>query len=395
MPFVIPTVVIAGLLYSCRRLSKFIRRPTTLTLASLTRIAKNYALDSSESEESFLNALLEPYIWAGRVKARKGADFKLDKSRTSRILNGKADVPIPLKKPLARMGIESKTANAFPQFIDDHFDMDCFEQFASDISSVIDEGNKAGGALRHQLDSLAKEPSAYFAHCLIAALKETNISTSSVTAWQNGTGSFSLEAGDLLGKGFGKARRVKNIVVIPVNTSFDTEVSWAYEGADDPLVSEKSIHGQWLVRMYGCGEDAASLHSRISKDLEAREVSSSGINDKGGAKYPIGTVSIMENNKAVFFLLAVAEFDCRNKASSDPQHVRKAIESLLCVYDERGQGLDMYLPLLGTGMSRAQLSHVDSYKLIESTIRENADRVHGKVTLMVLPADMHKLNIDF
>lgn len=91
----------------------------------------------------------------------------------------------------------------------------------------------------------------------------------------------------------------------------------------------------------------------------------------------------------------MAEFDCRNKASSDPQHVRKAIESLLCVYDERGQGLDMYLPLLGTGMSRAQLSHVDSYKLIESTIRENADRVHGKVTLMVLPADMHKLNIDF
>ena len=45
-----------------------------LTLASLAKTAKRYALDSSISDEAFLNALLEPLVTAGRVKARGGKD---------------------------------------------------------------------------------------------------------------------------------------------------------------------------------------------------------------------------------------------------------------------------------------------------------------------------------
>ena len=100
------------------------------SLAELAKTLKGCAINSSISDEEFLNALLGPFVTAGRVKAREGKEFWLDKSRTSRILNGHCDVPIFLRKVLARYGLEDAVADGMTSFVQDTLDP-ALEEYSS------------------------------------------------------------------------------------------------------------------------------------------------------------------------------------------------------------------------------------------------------------------------
>lgn len=342
--------------------------------------------------------MLESIVQAGNVKAKMGAEFKLDKSRTSKILSGKADIPKQLKKPLGRIGIEEKVAEGFESFLEESFDIDCFGDFRESIEGLLNDDLEASKRLRKKLESLRGNPQAYFAHCLIAAIKENNQVNSTKALWQSGTGSFGVEVGDLLGKGFGRPKKQKNIVVIPVNTGFDTEITWQYEGSTAPLVAAASIHGQWLSRMFKKDESPEVIKIRIARDLDGRGIErmQDGNQDETArAEYELGTIAMIESDKAIFFLLAISSFDSKNNAQSTPELIANSLDRLFEHYDTCGQGLDMYLPLLGTGMSRAHLSHSDSFALIREAVERNRSRLHGKVTLMVHPNDEDKLDIGF
>lgn len=371
----------------------------TITLSSFTRTAKLYALDSSITDESFLNALLEPIVQAGNVKAKMGVEFRLDKSRTSKILSGKADVPKQLKKPLGRIDIEEKVAECFGPFLEECFDADCFGEFQRSIAGLLSDNQEETKKLRGQLEMLGDDPQAYFARCLIETIKVSNLAPSTkALLWQSGTGSFAVEVGDLLDKGFGRAKKQRGIVVVPVNTRFDTEITWQHEGLSAPLVSATSIHGQWLNRMFKSGESPETIKLRINNDLNERGICGMDERTHDGtthAEHELGTIAMIENAKAVFYLLAISSFDSRNNAQSTPGTIARSLDRLFEHYDLHGQGLDMYLPLLGTGMSRAHLNHDDSFALIRGAIERNRCRIHGKVTLMVRPDDADRLDIEF
>lgn len=354
-----------------------------LTLASLVKTAKQYALDTSMTDEAFLNALLEPYVQAGRIKGRNGMEFHLDAPRTSRLLNGKADVPKALKKPLRRFGIEDDVAKRAGLFLDDCVDSECEAQFEEELLAELDVSNASDAALLVRLEGLKGDLDRFFACAFLASLKRPNLTAREQTLWQNGTGSFAVEIGDLFDMGFGRRKKRKNIVVIPVDTSFDTVVSWGYEEAECPRVSATSVHGMWLERMYRCGETPETLAGRIGRSLEAREQMPASTGERH--RYPIGAVAVVENQKALFYLLATSEFDERNVAHSSPESIKKALASLIGEYDTMGQGLDLYLPLMGTGLSRAGLSNKESYELVVRTIAELRRNVHGRVTLIICP----------
>ena len=67
----------------------------------------------------------------------------------------------------------------------------------------------------------------------------------------------------------------------------------------------------------------------------------------------------------MFWLLAVSKIDESYNARLTNQDVRIALESLVSFYDREGQGYTIYLPLIGTGMSRAGLDNDDSYNMIK------------------------------
>lgn len=64
--------------------------------------------------------------------------------------------------------------------------------------------------------------------------------------WTRGENKVYAMYGDLLKIGFNLTKVTKNIVVIPVNSAFDTIVEEAGEQNPNPLVSILTIHGKWI-----------------------------------------------------------------------------------------------------------------------------------------------------
>ncbi len=343
------------------------------------------------TDEDFLNALLEPYVQVGKIKGRGGADFHLDAPRTSRILNGKADVPKALKKPLRRFGIEEDVAKRAGIYLDDHFDTEGEARLEEALLASLQADDPSDASLLKTLEEHKGNACVFFACALLASLKNPNLVAHERVLWQNGTGSFVMEIGDLFAKGFGRRKKRKNIVVIPVDNSFDTVVSWGYEETAYPRVSETSVHGSWLQRMYRCGESPETLAERIERNLEVRQVTPIVAGKR--CRYPIGTIAMIENEKALFFLLAISEFDERNVAHSSPELIEEALMALVEEYDVMGQGLDLFLPLLGTGLSRAGLTNRSSYDLIARTLSERRRDIHGRMTLIVCPSVEEELEL--
>ncbi len=361
-----------------------------LTLSHLTKTVKKYVLDSSASNEEILNALLEPYVDAGRVRGRKGEAFHLNAPRTSSLINGKADVPKALKHPLRRYGIVDSTAKNMGCFIADYIGEEDASLLMSDILSSLDCGEPADQSAREELSALKADASRFLAAALVESLRNCNLTTNRRLLWQHGSGSLSVEVGDLFSKGFGRRRKSRNVVVIPVESSFDTIVTTGCESIGRPRVSVRTLHGKWLQRMYACGETPESLEARISANLSLRGIEARS-DIEGRGRYPIGTIAAVENDKALFFLLAVSDFDGGNISRSCPDMVRAAVSALVDTYNAMGQGLDLYLPLVGTGLSRAGLSHRGSYGLITETLAAHARDIHGSMTIMVCPDDVIRL----
>ena len=62
--------------------------------------------------------------------------------------------------------------------------------------------------------------------------------------------------------------------------------------------------------------------------------------------------------------------------------------------DKYGQGYNLYLPLMGTGMSRINLSYQDSLDLITSTLLENKNLIHGKISIVIQPNVIDTINLE-
>lgn len=84
--------------------------------------------------------------------------------------------------------------------------------------------------------------------------------------------------------------------------------------------------------------------------------------------YELGTVAMIRgnNNGRYLLLLAISEYDKDNIAHTSVDDLEMCIKSLLNFYDQHGQGHRLVIPLMGTNLSRAGLSHNDSLRVITS-----------------------------
>ena len=83
-------------------------------------------------------------------------------------------------------------------------------------------------------------------------------------------------------------------------------------------------------------------------------------------------------------MVATAAFDEKNNAHSTNEEIKTALTELLKIYDNFGQGYPLYIPLFGTGRSRAGLSYQESFDLIKQTLIENKNRIHGHIKIVVV-----------
>lgn len=352
-----------------------------ITLASLVETVKKYALNPSETAEDFLNAFLEPYVSAGKIKNRNGEPLILDKSRVSKILTGKDDVPRALRRGLSRLGIEQATANNYKEFLQDHIDPSSYSALKKDVLSLSSKDNPEYRTLLERKGNTC----ALLASALVVAIKNDNTSRDKHEVWRRGPNSLSLLRGDLLRFGFRNRSKVKNIVVIPTNSVFSTHVTRKFESEEAPLVSDVTLHGQWITRMVESGSKEGMLDVRIRNSLKRQ-----GILPGTSGTYAIGSIAEIETENAVYYLLAISDFDANNNAHSTKESIRRSTSMLVEHYDRRGQGKPIYLPLIGTGMSRANLDPKESLDMLVEAFVGNG-LFTGTATIVITPTSAQQL----
>ena len=363
-------------------------------LSDLTKLLKAFAKNPSISDEEFLNALLLPYVIAGKIRNKNKEEFSLNKSRTSKIMNQKEDVPSKLREALSIYGIIDETKEEMRSFIDDYIDSGKTNNLIQRLNELMPQTSQV---INNAVDNNDDVLPGLITDILIRSLSETNLSVSDVeTIWKHGINSVDMQTGDIFHYGFGNRHKKKNIVVIPVNTAFDTHVTRKIENNPYPLVSENTVHGQWLIRMKESGVQPDQLDKRITESLSKHgftPVKNTKCENLERLCYPIGAVAIIETDNAIYFLVAISRFDTFNNARSTSGDINEALRSILDIYDRAGLGYDMYLPLMGTGLSRAGLSTQEAYDLLTEQLICNSSKIHGHIHIILKPEDRREIVI--
>ena len=176
------------------------------------------------------------------------------------------------------------------------------------------------------------------------------------------------------------------IAIVPVDTSFETHISGINEKSQYPLVSENTLHGMWLSRIKKCGYSEEDIKAQIKESLIQHMISPLNSADFSTIEhYPIGTIAQFSHTKNCFYLIAISEFNEQNIAYSDKDKIEFCLQRLIEYYNIYGQGYHLYIPLLGTGRSRANLSYQDSFDLILDTFMKHKQLLQGKISIVIQP----------
>lgn len=217
--------------------------------------------------------------------------------------------------------------------------------------------------------------------------------------WQKNAWSLSVIYGDIFNLKSNKKDSKKKYVVIPVDTQFMTHVDEDTSRVKNPCVSKNTLHGKFVKKFYETESKELALDSEIANyiTLKGYQPDSSQMakyQNPQKNRYEIGTVvEVTPNNDTNILLLAVSEFDENNNAHSSKEFLIKSLVSLLQFYDKNCQGNDLYIPLIGTSLSRADLSDEESLLIIRATIEQNLDLVHGNVNIVVYEKNKNSVSI--
>lgn len=166
---------------------------------------------------------------------------------------------------------------------------------------------------------------------------------------------INVKYGDLMKIAFPKKKVEKRIVVIAVNQCFDTTV-------DQNVIRDSSVHGQFINNYVKTQNDLIRLQNEISESLDEfnyQYITLQRSDKRYGNlnRYPRGSIArINGDNDVTFFLLALTEFDRDCKAHCNKREYVESVLKLFEYYDSHGQGKELYLYPMGTGMARTGLS---------------------------------------
>ena len=193
--------------------------------------------------------------------------------------------------------------------------------------------------------------------------------------WEHGSGKIIVRYSDIINQGFKKKIKGEQIIVIPVNTCFDTIVDSDITGSHKPMVSPNTIHGQWIKSMGNIDISSDELNKRIQNYIKEKNIKpvkelSREVKKQGNLlSYGLGTViPIKGKDKSTFYLLALSEFDENNNAQSSVDNFIECVKKVIQFYDKNGQGFDLYIPLMGTNLSRGGIFHLESFQKTKSKL---------------------------
>lgn len=130
--------------------------------------------------------------------------------------------------------------------------------------------------------------------------------------------------------------------IIHCNEYFDTKLGY--------VVSEKTLHGQYIKKFYSQQKDREDLDRRIKGDLKNYEIDSTRLSvDNKDRKYPLGELFLDSNG---YVLLAFSRFDKDNRAFLYPSDYWQCLLNMWENLDKINNGRKIVINLLGAGITR-------------------------------------------
>ena len=173
--------------------------------------------------------------------------------------------------------------------------------------------------------------------------------------------------------------------IIPANRCFDTIV-------DDRIISANTIHGQFLKYLYSINSFAPhSLSSEIERALQGMDRTELSRNEKPNGnllRYPVGTVvDIGSHNNSHYFMLGFTTFDSNLTAHASKEEFVLAIQKLIEFCNCHSQGYPVVLPLIGSGLSRMNISKNVALRYIVRAFEINNDIINCDFHIIVWDKD--------
>lgn len=331
-----------------------------ITLFWYIKTIRKYSKNCRESYQSILNKFFEIIFCDDKQT------HYVESTTSSRIMNGEYDVPREVREKYNSESDEKKKkiSDLFVKQMIDSSSMDRLIHEVKEKVSLSEISGQTKEMILNEKDSLK-----LLSFVLSIAIISSNKITLDKNLYKDNNGSIDLISGDLIALGFNKKlATTERIVVIPVDDKF-TMAFQNDEGED--IISKDTIHGKWLLRMNKLGIEKPKIKYY-----------------KATANVKIGKTKV---GKTEFYLLPVSSLKERNKAESGREMIMNALSALASEYNISGQGIPMYVPLIGTGRSRAHLSLNESISMIKGIFLGYKDGFFGDVNIVVHPKNINEL----
>ena len=179
--------------------------------------------------------------------------------------------------------------------------------------------------------------------------------------------------------------------IIPSNRCFDTIV-------DDKIISSNTIQGQFLKHIYSINLFSPSdLSLTIEKALtnKSKEILSDEEKPAGNKnRYPIGTIADIEAQYDThYFLLGLSEFDRYLTAHISKEDFVIAVQRMIEYCNKHSQGYPVILPLIGSGLSRTNISKNEVLRYLIRALEINKDIINCDFHIVVWEQDIEEISI--
>lgn len=269
--------------------------------ATLIKMLKGYINNPKMNDPDFVNLCFSSIVKNKRVENKNNEMFEFSNSRTSELLHGDISIPNVIMNELEDPNLLDIIRKEFYEFVDDNFDSLLLPSLISDILDLIKSDSLFPREKIVKFEKCISNPREFILLAFIESLKVENkdIVKDDEIIWKRGNSCIKAIPADIFKFGFTKRKKNKNIVVIPVDTSFCMNISEDLETNDKPMVSTETLHGMWIKRCQNSNIPIVELEKRIHLFLSNNKIKFKVENNRN--HYPIGTVVSLEINNGIFF----------------------------------------------------------------------------------------------
>ncbi len=327
---------------------------------------KRHALKKRPSNDDVVRGIFRSIFRGSGTTNKNGDDDWVAKETVSLLLSRKIDLPKTIRAGLLSSDFE-RLCKEMNKFYKDIFLSGEAEKAAKDLVEYYRLSENYGDGLSRKPSVFSNDAYRLLTFLLVESARINNkVYGERRQIFASGNNTLNYMFDDIIKISFSKkAARKRIIVVIPVDADFHFHVTKS--GNPKPCVSPNTIHGKWVIKLGTLGVSERSIKEKAGHHSNGK----------------IGDIEVFEYQNVLFYLLACSKFDEKNVAHATKEDIEFALKSLLRYHDEYGQGDELFLPLFGTGNSRAKLGIVESFGLIKEAVLGNQQWHNGPITIVV------------